>query len=457
MTKPINAHNRPFQKKLSDEYDNRHILSGELARGGQGVVYRTKDADLAIKQPLGADGQPDRNVNLRDRLQRLRLLPMPARIPVSLPLANLRDEPGYVMRLLNGMKPLDSFDLNGSEKKRLENELTEQKEALPSWVTRIPDKTMALRLFHYTRTGSTRRRLIALSKCASILARIHSAGLVYGDISTNNVFIGEGDSREVWLIDADNMRFEQVKGGSTFFTPSYGAPEVVRGNDTSRPCTDCWAFAVMAFKILVLCHPFIGKKVLEPDDDEGGWDAEPVADDAPADLDEQAYAGYLPFIDDEDDHSNEGIGGLPRALVITPRLRHLFQETFGAGRQHPHRRPVMFYWALEFAKAFDQSLDCPVCKMSYFADDHKTCPYCKEPRPAFLRAQTPRWEVLIPHDMKVKEFSLSHRLFHPFSFEYNDQAEYEVLPNFVDKTAFPVRGTKSFPENLIFTFVEAEK
>ena len=437
-------------KPLSDEYGNMHYLADELARGGQGVVFRTKDADLAVKQPLDTSGQPDKNANLRDRFQNIRLLPMPPRIPVSLSLANLRDEPGYVMRLLSGMKPFGVFDLDGRTKKELED----RKPALPQWLAGIPDKEMALRLFHYSSKGSTRRRLFALSKCASILARLHSAGLVYGDISTNNAFIGEGSSRDVWLIDADNMRFELLSGGISVYTPGYGAPEVVRGTDSARPRSDCWAFAVMAFKTLALCHPFIGKKVLEPDD-EGGWDADPIEDGAPADLDEQAYAGYLPFVDDEDDDSNQGIDGLPRELVATPRVRRLFQETFGAGREHPHRRPAMAFWALELAKAFDHSLECTECKMSYFADGNKKCPYCGSQRPAFIRVKTPRWEVLIPDG--VTEFALPHRMFHPFSFEHNDDTECEVVLDFAAKTAFPVRGTKDFHENLTFDFVEAGK
>jgi DNA-binding helix-hairpin-helix protein with protein kinase domain len=312
---------------------------------------------------------------------------------------------------------------------------------------------MAWRLFCYADTGSTRRRLIALSKCASILARLHSAGLVYGDISPNNVFIGEEPSSLVWLIDADNLRFELPSVGVSVYTLGYGAPEIVRGHDQSRPRTDCWAFAVMAFKTLALCHPFIGKKVLAPDEDEGGWDTEPVADNVPADLDEQAYAGCLPFVDDEDDDSNQGIGGLPRALVATPGLRLLFQETFGAGRTQPHRRPAIAFWALELARAFDLSLVCRECKMSYFVDGNKKCPYCAAPRPAFIRAKTPRWEVLIPDD--ATEFALSHRLFHPFSFEHNDDTEYEAVPDISAKTAFPARGTKAFPDNLTFEFVEA--
>ncbi|MBN0001963.1 serine/threonine protein kinase, partial [Pseudomonas aeruginosa] len=134
--------------------------------------------------------------------------------------------------------------------------------------------------------------------------------------------------------------------------------------------TDCWAFAVMTFKLLALCHPFIGKKVLEPEDEEDGWDADPAPNGTATDLNEQAFAGFLPFVDDEDDDSNEGVGGLPRVLVATEGLRRLFQETFGAGRELPHRRPTMAFWTLELARAADQSLDCLECGMSHFADEY---------------------------------------------------------------------------------------
>ena len=441
-------------KLLCDEYDNQHELNDELARGGQGVVFRTRDADLAIKQPLDASSNPDKNVNLHNRFQRIRLLPLPPRIPISLPLAILRDEPGYVMRLLSGMKPFGVFDLDGRTKKTLEQARGENRLILPEWLAKVSDKAV-MSLYHYATTGSTRRRLFALSKCASILARLHSAGLVYGDISPNNAFIGEDSSREVWLIDADNLRFELQSGGTSAYTPGYGAPEIVQGHDQSRPRTDCWAFAVLAFNILALCHPFIGKKVVAPTDDEVGWDAEPVADGAPADLDKRAYAGYFPFVDDPDDDSNQGVGGLPRELVATPKLRLLFQETFGAGRTQPHRRPAMGFWALELARAFDLSLECRECKMSYFADENKKCPYCAAPRPAFIRARTPRWEVLIPHG--AMEVALPHRLSHPFSFEHNADAEFEADLDFEAKTVFRVRGTKAFPSNLTFEFVDAEK
>jgi len=436
-----------------DEYGNVHHIADELARGGQGVVYRTNDADLAIKHPLDAYGQPDKNADLQERFQRIRLLPIPQRIPVSLPLAILREKPGYVMRLLNDMKPFAFFELDGRSKKKLQDE----RQVLPQWLKKISEKDQALRLLHYASTGSTRRRLRALAKCAAILARLHSAGLVYGDLSPNNAFLGEGDTPDVWLIDADNMRLELSSGGVSVYTPGYGAPEVVQCRDQTRPRTDCWAFAVMTFKLLALCHPFIGNKVLQTKDEDGSWDADSRqnGDGAPSSMDDRAYAGYLPFVDDKDDDANRVDGGLPRELIATEGLRRLLQETFGAGRELPHRRPPIAFWALELARAADLSLDCPVCGMSHFGAEHEQCPYCGATHLAYIRVKTPRWEILIPGSATA--FLLPKRLFCAFSFEHHDDTVYEAVLNFAAKTAVPARGTQPFPDNLSFEFLESGK
>lgn len=441
-------------KILADEYGNTHFFAGELARGGQGVVFFTRDADLAIKQPLDPVGEPDTNIDLRERFQRIRRLPLPPRIPVSLPLAILRDEPGYVMRLLSGMKPFGSFDYPGKAKARLKEEIESGAAAIPPWLAGVPNQDAALLFLHYARTGSTRRRLVALSKCAAILARLHLAGLVYGDVSPNNVFLDDADSPEVWLIDADNLRYELARGGNAVYTPGYGAPEVVQGFDSARPRTDCWAFAVMAFSMLALCNPFIGKMVLEPEDDGGGWDSDTGADGPQADPDEQARAGFFPFIDDENDRSNAPCGSAhPRDLVLTTELKRLFQETFAAGRTQAHRRPAMAFWARELAFAHFRSLICPDCTMSYYEDSHESCPYCKAERPGFLRVVTSRGKAVIPR--QSTEFSLAHCLFHPFSLEHAYATEYEGTLDFKNGTVRPVRGTKAFPADVFFEFEEA--
>ena len=38
--------------KYIDEFNGSHYLGDELGRGGQGVVYKTKDADTVIKIAL---------------------------------------------------------------------------------------------------------------------------------------------------------------------------------------------------------------------------------------------------------------------------------------------------------------------------------------------------------------------------------------------------------------------
>lgn len=433
---------------LADQYGYLHRLAAELARGGQGVVYRTGDPDLAVKQPLGVDGEPDRGADLAGRFASIRTLPLPPRIPVSLPLATLRDQPGYVMRLLNNMQSFGSFQLGADRRDQLLASET------PSWLAGVKDRATATTLLHYAETGSTKRRLWALSRVAAILGRLHAAGLVYGDISPNNCFVAAGAEPEVWLIDADNLRYEVLDGGNAVYTPRYGAPEIVQAYDRSRPRSDCWAFSVMAFETLALVHPFIGKKVLDPDEDAGGWDAEPVVAGAPADLDEKAYSGYLPFVDDEDDDSNPALSGLPRGLVLTPQIAKLFQETFAAGRLSPWRRPAAAFWALALTQAHDQSLVCDSCQMSFYRQ-HAACPCCGRPRPSHVLARTDRWEIALQLD-KVGETRLPHRLFHPFSLEANAQSEYEAVINPATRVVTHVRGTTTLPAGLRFEFEGCE-
>lgn len=429
-----------------DEYGNVHYKGEELASGGQGIVYRTRDPDLAIKHPLDANGQADKNANLREVFKRVRTLPLPKGIPISLPLAILRDQPGYVMKLLNGMKPFEAFFPDC----RWQAETADKK--LPEWLSQIKVSKFAKELWYCAETGSTRRRLYALYKCAAILARLHAAGIVYGDISRNNVFIGEGTPCECWLIDADNMRLELPKGGSTVYTPRLGAPEIVQGRDAARPRTDCWAFAVMAFQMLAFCHPFLGRKA------EGDWSSDSQTDNSQPDLYEQAYAGHFPFVDDLDDDSNElpeNTSALPRELVFTPELRDLFQATLGVGRNFPWRRPSMMFWAKELACAFDQSLVCPGCGMSYFAtSSFKICPYCQMARPSYAVAGGRYGQMVLQHvGEDMFEVELPHRLFHPFSLAHGDECEYEVEVNLKERTILPVRGTGLLPSDLKKKFV----
>ncbi|MCM8151378.1 protein kinase domain-containing protein, partial [Enterobacter roggenkampii] len=277
-----------------DEYQNVHIQDKVLGQGGQGVVFRTRDPDLAIKLVTDESGNPVTDDVLVERyskrFKRVRLLPLPENLNISVPAALLQNKAGYVMQLLSEMVPFSHFWLDGQTAEKM------GPDQIPAWLSAMPENE-AKKIVHYCKTGGLRRRLHALYKCASLLARLHGNGMVYGDISPNNIFISEGmNDTSVWLIDADNIRFEILAGGSVIYTPKYGAPELVQGTDGGRPSSDCHAFAVVAFYLLSLIHPFVGKKV--DGTDEGDW-ADEENDDG--DIEDKAYAGLLPWVDDQND------------------------------------------------------------------------------------------------------------------------------------------------------------
>jgi serine/threonine protein kinase len=414
-----------------DEYQNVHIQDKVLGQGGQGVVFRTKDPDLVIKLVTDESGTPvtdEESVErYSKRFKRVRLLPLPENLNISVPATLLQKNAGYVMQLLSEMVPFSHFWLDGKSAEKIGD--------IPAWLSAMPENE-AKKIVHYYRTGGLRRRLHALYKCASLLARLHGNGMVYGDISPNNIFISEGlDDSAVWLIDADNIRFEITAGGSVVYTPKYGAPELVQGKDGGRPSSDCHAFAVVAFYLLSLIHPFVGKKV--DGTDEGDWADE---ENDGEDVEDKAYAGLFPWVDDRNDDSNSSDSGLPRSLLLTEKLISLFEGTFGPGRTSPSLRPTIYHWPEALAQAADMTVTCPGCSMSYYYDfihpeteDHN-CPYCKTQRPQMLILESYRWNgpdkpINSPCWRYVREISqgaeltVPRRVFDEFAMIDSDTAE----------------------------------
>ena len=430
---------------IADEYGYRHQLVEEIARGGQGVVYRTSYPDIAVKQPLHSFDASSANSKLRDQIRNVRCLPVPLGLPISFPVAVLRDEPGYVMKLLNEMKPFSAFEFNGKARLGLAGL------PIPEWLSGVDDGKVASALMHYSISGSTKRRLGVLSILASILARLHAAGLVYCDVSPNNCFMSEEDPRNVWLIDADNLRFELESGGSAVYTPRYGAPEIVQGRDRARPRTDAWAFAVMAFEMITLIHPFVGQRVLQSKEDAEDWDVESRAESSIDDLYAQAYAGSLPYVDDTEDDSNRALGGLPRSIVFTANLDNLFHETFGHGREKPWRRPTLSFWALELARAHDESVVCPSCSMSYYFS-FVACPFCSHTRPKVAVFSTRHWRFV--QQDGCDQVDLPHRLFNVFNLELHASIAFEAELDFASEATTHTQGSDPLPQNLILAFVE---
>ena len=109
-------------KSYIDENMNSHVVDVDkvLGRGGQGIVYRTEDPNIALKLALKDSNEitdPGEIEHFRQTIRKLLLLQLPKDIKVSAPIAVLKDN-GY--KLSREANKLYNLVMN---KKMLENDV----------------------------------------------------------------------------------------------------------------------------------------------------------------------------------------------------------------------------------------------------------------------------------------------------------------------------------------------
>lgn len=191
-----------------------------IGQGGEAVVYRRGDRALKIYQGM------DRAA-LGRKADKLAHYPRSLSPAVLAPLATAHDEHGalvgFAMRYLGG----------AVEARKLTSR-TQRAGVVDA-------------------AGAT-RWLIAL---AAELRALHAAGLVVGDLNDGNVLCAKGSP---FLIDADSYQF--AGHACTVAHEKYLDPRLY-GVDLTRTAaldaaSDWYAFAVLAFSVLVLVHPYGG-------------------------------------------------------------------------------------------------------------------------------------------------------------------------------------------------------
>lgn len=347
---------------LNDENGTRHTLQRCLGKGGQGEVWLTGTGRHVVKV-LTSGRRPE---DLRRQLAHVKRADLKS-LHVARPIALLRPPVvGYVAEFLADMAPIRG--LLAPPPSRSAGE----------W---------------YTSSGGLRRRLRLLAHAGEALHGLHGLGFVYGDVSHNNVFVSEPVAcAEAWLIDLDNLTNLSIPG-ATVHTPGYGAPEIVAVRHGATSMSDAWAFAVLALHTLACVHPFLGDLV------ENG---EP-------ELEEQALAGGLPWIEDPEDPRNRSTRGVARAVVLSKRLRQLADETFGPGRLDRQQRPGVAKWTETLHGAADRTLGCTGCSATFY-EGATECPWCSAPAPRFDRIEVRRWEPekgLLTEAVPVAQLPLS--------------------------------------------------
>lgn len=97
------------------------------------------------------------------------------------------------------------------------------------------------------------------------VAAIHAAGIVHGDLKSDNILVGDDD--HVTIIDFGLARMEteseRAFGGRMLSgTPEYMAPEIIRGDAMTR-AADIYAVGIIVYEMLTGTTPFAGGTMAE--------------------------------------------------------------------------------------------------------------------------------------------------------------------------------------------------
>jgi DNA-binding helix-hairpin-helix protein with protein kinase domain len=335
---------------LEDVRGAQYPLKEELSRGGQGVVYTTELPNVLIKGFTNKEESAKQRWRSHiDWLIRQDI----ADLKLARPLVLIKEpRMAYAMELMDGLVELTSlFDsfIQASDN--------------------ATDENPAPHIQNYLDRGGLRRRIRILCQLARTLNQLHGRGMLYGDLSPDNIFVSDDPAyAETWLIDCDNISYES-HSGLTLHSPDYGAPEVVRGEAMLSSLTDCWSFAVIAYQLLTHNHPLKGEMIN---------DGEP-------EMEDEALRGDHPWINDPDAPDNACFSNLPVQLLEHSKLPALFQQTFGPGKQTPMQRPTMAEWLEALTEIDEHLFVCKVCGGHSILPvdtqqlDDAECFFCGEP------------------------------------------------------------------------------
>jgi eukaryotic-like serine/threonine-protein kinase len=338
---------RPTAMNVVDSKNISYEILEKIGEGSQGITYLLKDKKHIAKLFNSQHYDP----SLKSKINFLINLGLDKEV-FATPLRQItQPKNGYIAEFASGMSPLSSLK-PGSECKNF-----------TKW---------------YVESGGLLKRYNALKRLAAVLRSLHSKGLIYCDLSLNNVFISERkDSDKVFLIDLDNLKY---KTGilNNIYTPFYGAPEVITNRAPNTPFSDSYSFAVIAYELLTLNHPLIGDYISE---------GEP-------ELEEQALVGQIPWVDDSKDQINARTTGLPTNKVIPTRLLTLFRKCFEDGLHNPHERPSMAEWFDALNNSLSELLQCgkSKCRLHYPFNNLRECTFCGYRPEKVTRIRMRRWE-----------------------------------------------------------------
>jgi serine/threonine protein kinase len=228
--------------------------------------------------------------------------------------------------------------------------------------------------------------------------QLHAQGLFYRDISFGNVFF-DPDNGEILICDNDNVGIDGQSPSGVLGTPRFMAPEIVRGEASPSIQTDLFSLSVLLFYLLMVHHPFEGKR-----------EAEIHCFDLPAMT--RLYGTQPVFIFDPQDESNRPVPGIQENAILYWQLypqflRNLFSDAFTEGIRDPkHGRVRESEWRAVLARLRDAIFYCKHCGAENFFDEDlaitpRPCWSCKQPLRIPLALDLGGQVVMLNHDTRL--------------------------------------------------------
>lgn len=205
---------------------------------------------------------------------------------------------------------------------------------------------------------------VTAANVASIVAAIHRAGYVIGDIKPQNILVNNRalpaiiDTDSFQVRDPANGIIYRCLVGSEGFTP----PELL-GKDLGyveqTPEHDRFRLAVIIYLLLFGDYPFKGKWI--------GAGESPL----PIELLRQGWWAYAP-------NSLIQPGPLTIPLkTLHPELRRYFLRSFNPGHRQPELRPTPTEWLQALKLAIAELKSCKRVKLHHYSQAYGKCYWCE--------------------------------------------------------------------------------
>jgi DNA-binding helix-hairpin-helix protein with protein kinase domain len=213
--------------------------------------------------------------------------------------------------------------------------------------------------------------IAASASLAGLVADVHAAGYVIGDLKPENLWIDKVGN--IGISDVDSFQFAGPSGtyACRARTPDYTAPECIISPDAlPAASSDDFVLAVLVYQLLMDgLHPFYGI---------------PADGSRYVSIDDNIVHGRARLV-----HPNSVrvIPGAPPFSVLPRRLRGMFVRCFGdAGRAGPSPRPTAAEWAgaLVAERADGRLRTCRTDPRHVYTAERPWCPWCDNSRTSQL-------------------------------------------------------------------------